>query len=289
MDLTEAIEEFMADLKLAGRALRTVEGHELELKRLQRWLEAEGLGWQELTRRQLQQYARLRADKGHSSRSNMFCSLRTFYRWAVEAGYVALSPAAGFKTPKKPKPLPRSLTLDQVRVLITYLREGQGRRARRDEAMLLTALYTGFRAKELAMLRWSMLDLRGGSINIPLSKMGKGRAIKLHPTLCGVLERWFQIQGLDRSAPIFSLDGKPIKPNRVGKVARRIARETGLPLTAHVLRHTFATWSYRRSRDIYAVSKALGHSELKQTEIYVESDPEDSGPAVDSLPDLESW
>lgn len=289
MQLDTAIGEFKADLMLMGRAARTIEGHELELLRLQRWCGAEGLEWSTLTRRQLQPYARLRAELGHSSRANMFCSLRTFYRWAVEAGYVALSPAAGFKTPTRPHPLPRALTLPQVRTLVGHLRAGAGRRARRDEALLLTALYAGLRACELGPLCWPGVDLADGVINIRISKMGKGRAVPIHPSLGQVLASWREVQQLDSNAPVFSLDGRPILPNRVGKIARGHARALGLPLTAHVLRHTFATWMLRRSGNLYAVSKSLGHAQLRQTEVYVSADVEDLRGPLESLPGVDGW
>ena len=289
MILETSIAEFTADLKLMGRAARTIEGHELELLRLQRWCVAEALDWSTLTRRQLQPYARLRAELGHSSRANMFCTLRTFYRWAVEAGYVAMSPAAGFKTPTRPHPLPRALTLVQVRQLVAHLRAGAGQRARRDEALLLTALYAGLRACELGPLCWPAVDIAGGVINIRLTKMGKGRGVPLHPVLVDLLPAWREIQQLDSSAPVFSLDGQAILPNRVGKVARRYARELNIPLTAHVLRHTFATWMLRKSGNLYAVSKSLGHSQVRQTEIYVSADVEDLRGPLGLLPGIEDW
>lgn len=289
MQLTEAIEEFIGDLKLAGRSERTIEGHELELRRLGRWLDNQVQEWETVTRRQLQQYARLRANLGFSSRSNMLCTLRTFYRWAVEMGYIALSPAAGFKTPNRPRPLPRSLTIIQVRRLLAHLRAGAGRRVRRDEVLVIVALYTGLRASELAALRWPAVDLDGLVINIRLAKMWKGRAVPLHPAVVPLLLCWRELQGLGEDAPVFSLDGEPIGPNRVGKIARRYARVLGLPLTAHVLRHTFATWALRGTRDLYGVSKALGHADVKQTEIYLSADVEDLRKLVDSLPGIEAW
>lgn len=289
MEFSTAIGEFLADLTFAGRSERTRHGHELELLRLSTWCAGAGLAWHDLDRRQLQRYTRLRADKGFSSRSNMLCSLRTFYRWAVEQGYVALSPAAGFKTPIRPEPLPRALTRDQIRRLLDHLAGGAGPRARRDEALILTGLYAGLRAGELAGLRWPAVDLAGGAVNIRLSKMGKGRSVKLHPDLATHLTIWRAIQAGGDGAPVFSLDGDPIVPNRVGKICARIRRATGLPLTAHALRHSFATWGLRECGDVYSVSKALGHSALKQTEYYLAGDLALSSRAIDALPGIGEW
>lgn len=283
------INEFVADLQVSGRAARTVEGHRLELQRFARWIAQEELDWQNLVRRDIQPYIRLRADKGHSSRSNMLCTLRTFFSWAVEQSYVALSPAAGLKTPRKPHPQPRALTREQVRKLITYLHEQEGRRAQRDEVLMLTALYCGLRAKELADLRWPAIDADAWIINIRISKMGHGRSVPVHPALRPVLLAWRTEQALRLDAPVFSLDGIPINSRRVGKIAGRVRCATGLPLTAHVLRHTFATWALRGSGELYAVSKALGHKQLQQTEIYVSVTTEDIRPAVEVLPDLAGW
>jgi site-specific recombinase XerD len=289
MELDTAIGEWLADLQLAGRQEGTRKKHREELTRLTRWCADQGYDWQQLTKKQLVGYTRLRADLSASTRSNMLCSLRTFFRWAVEQEYVAMSPAATFKTPTKPKPLPRALTLDQVRQLVAYLRSQEGRRARRDESLLLSALYAGLRAAELAGLRWPAVDLAGGVINIRLSKMNKGRAVKIHRELGEILTSWREVQALGEAAPVFALDSTPITPNRVGKIARRVARATGLPLTAHSLRHTFATHALRKSGNLYSVSKALGHAQVRQTEVYLAADESDTESAVDSLPSLDSW
>lgn len=286
------IAEFVADLKLMGRGPRTIEGHELELRRLGRWLEENGLAWDAVTRRQLQEYARLRADLGFSSRSNMFCSLRVFYKWAVEQGYVALSPAAGFKTPVKPKPVPRALNRPQVRTLVQYLDElgaAGGRRAVRDRALLLTALYAGLRAAELAALRWPAVDLAEGVITIRLSKMNHGRSVPIHPALAEVLTSWREVQGGAAGWPVFSLDGEGFNPNRVGKIARRVSEICGVKFTAHTLRHSFATWALRGSGNLYAVSKMLGHSQVAQTEIYLSAAVDDLRDALGRLPGIGGW
>lgn len=290
MQIDAALSEFVADLTLAGRARGTIRHHEAELRRLGAWCDESGLTWCELDRRQLQRYARTRsAHLGISGRANMICTLRTFYGWSVEQGYCALSPAAGMHGPTRPAPLPRALMLDQVRRLLAHLAEQTGRRARRDEALIMTGLYAGLRAGELAALRWSVVDLPGRVINIRISKHNKGRAVLIHPDLAAHLAAWRDVQALGPSAPVFSLDGAPINANRVGKIARRIREASGIPFTPHQLRHTFATWALRRSGNVHAVSKALGHAELRQTEIYLAADPDDGAPAVEALPARDRW
>lgn len=289
MLLDTAIIEFLADLELAGRAKLTRKRHRVELGLLGRWIEAERLQWQQLTRKELQRYLRLRAGLSASGRANMLCSFRVYFAWALDQEYIDRSPAVNFKTPQRPKPLPRALTLLQVRQLLDHLAAGAGRRARRDQALLLTALYAGLRGCELAPLHWPAVDLQAGVIAIRLSKMNKGRAVPIHPALLDVLEKWREIQQLDSSAPVFALQGNPISANRVVKIAQRARAGSGVQFTTHELRHTFATWTLRRSKNLYAVSKSLGHSQLRQTEIYVSAEVEDLRSAVDQLPGVDSW
>jgi len=289
MQLENAIGEFVTDLELAGRAVLTRKRHRVELGLLGRWIESEQLQWQELSRKQLQGYLRQRAGLSASARANMLCSFRVFFTWSLDQEYIDRSPAVNFKTPQRSKPLPRALTLLQVRQLLDHLAAGAGRRARRDEALLLTALYAGLRGCELATLHWSGVDINAGVIGIRISKMGKGRAVPIHPALLDVLISWRKLQGLDSSAPVFSLDSKPIAPGRVVKIAQKVRAGSGVQFTTHELRHTFATWTLRKSKNLYAVSKSLGHSQLRQTEIYVSAEVEDLRSAVDQLPAVDSW
>jgi site-specific recombinase XerD len=50
------------------------------------------------------------------------------------------------------------------------------------------------------------------------------------------------------------------------KIAEQV--EINKALSSHVARHTFATTALTRGVDIYAVSKILGHTSVKQTEVY---------------------
>lgn len=287
--LTE-IEEFMADQRLAGRAEKTVKEHRNELLRFKSWLDNEGLDWQTITYKQLKRYTRRKALMSFSSRSNMFCTLRVFYAWAVGDEYVASSPAAAFKTPSRPHPVPRSLKVLQIRRLIAWLKAQEGRTARRDEVLIMTGLYAGMRAAELADMRWSAIDMAESTITIRLSKMGRGRILPIHHSLLKLLKQWRELQGFSDDAAVFAVEKEqPVRANQIGRTARRIARQSGVAFSTHMLRHTFATFLLRRCKNLYTVSKALGHAQIAQTLIYLSTDIEELRDGLENLPEPEDW
>jgi integrase len=71
----------------------------------------------------------------------------------------------------------------------------------------------------------------------------------------------------------------------VNRNLKKLAELAGIPsdgLSTHVARHSFADYARTSDGDLYAISKALGHSDLKTTETYLKSFDQDS---VDDLSD----
>ncbi len=123
--------------------------------------------------------------------------------------------------------------------------------------------------------------------------MNHGRATALHPDLIAHLRGWQAIQN-PASRYVFAdvRQGLPITAERVGKIVRQIKVATGLShLHTHRLRHELCHLDTQESKDLYAVSKALGHAELAQTEVYIAAAPGVSqiAAAVGQLPGIEDW
>jgi len=283
--LARLIADFLADGRLAGKSARTLDDHQQQLDRFAAWLQESGRTWREATHADLTAYLRTRAHLGRSSRAHAVTSLRVFYAWLVSEGELTASPAERLKTPPKPKSVPKALSADQLGQLLAHLDTlAAGTPAnRRDRLLALTGLYAGLRAAELASLTWDQVDLSGQTITIPESKMARGRTVRLHPDLAAELAAWKAAQP-KAGAWVFSLTGDRIVANRVGKEVKALGLAAGVALTAHVLRHTFATWGYRRSGNLLSVSRALGHSMVQTTMVYVRADAKDGEAAVLSLP-----
>jgi site-specific recombinase XerD len=65
-----------------------------------------------------------------------------------------------------------------------------------------------------------------------------------------------------------------------------IAARAGLDdrVTAHVLRHSFATTLVRGGTDLVIAAELLGHARLETTRVYTRPSAEDRRKAVDLLP-----
>lgn len=66
----------------------------------------------------------------------------------------------------------------------------------------------------------------------------------------------------------------------------KVLKKVGLRGSLHTLRHTFASHLVQNGVDLYTVSKLLGHSSIKTTEIYSHLSPNTFQKAIVKLPNL---
>lgn len=143
--------------------------------------------------------------------------------------------------------------------------------------IISTALQTGMRKSEILTLRWSNVDLENGVITIDQTntKSKKTRRIPVSSSLKTlIIEQKLKSGG--NEFVFLSLAGVPYKNHESLKgVFERACEKAGITgFRFHDLRHTAATRMIERGASIVAVSKILGHSDLKMTMRY--SHPENS-------------
>ena len=217
---------------------------------------------------------------GEPSRSTLArrqAALRGFFEWMVRTGRMEASPAAGLRTPRRGRRLPRALDESAIARLLAAP-EPDGLPGLRDRAVLEVLYSAGLRVEECAGITLDDLDLEGGSVRVT----GKGRKQRL-----GLLGRpareavaaWlpererlllsFRRAG-GRALFVNARDGGPLTTRSIARLVKHYALAAGLPgdTSPHTLRHSFATHLLDRGADLRVVQELLGHESLSTTQVY---------------------
>lgn len=199
-------------------------------------------------------------------------ALRSFLKFRAQE-YELPDPSRSLALPRSPERLPKALTREQVLALL-QAPQGETPLGGRDRAILELLYSCGLRASELVGLEQRDLDFDAGFVRV----LGKGSKQRLVPfgrvaeqRLVDYLEgaRPQLVEGRRGERRVFvNRYGKPLSRVGLWKVVKRHAREVGLSMSPHTLRHSFATHLLEGGADIRFVQELLGHASPVTTEIY---------------------
>ena len=189
---------------------------------------------------------------------------------------------------RKGRKIPEVLTgSEQARVLGELGDSPTSPRHIRNLAMVRLLLDTGLRASEIINLRHRDLDLATGRLWVRQGKGKKDRGLWFNGSSRGVLLSWLDLKATLPCGANFIQAGyfftdlitgkKPICGRWMRKMVARLAEKVGLDKRGHphLFRHSFATDLLRDTKNLFLVSKALGHSDISTTQIYLHlADPE---------------
>lgn len=123
---------------------------------------------------------------------------------------------------------------------------------------------TGMRQTEAVSLEWSQVDLKHNEVTLTRTKTNRPRVVPLSEEAKAILSR--QPRHITRHS-VFHHDGYPFK-NFASRFAG-YAKRAKVEFRCHDLRHKYAIDTLRETGDIYKLSRHLGHSSVKTTEIYL--------------------
>lgn len=141
-------------------------------------------------------------------------------------------------------------------------------------AMALTTAYgAGLRNSEVCRLRPEDIDSRRGVIHVRLGKGGKDRYVMLSPRLLAALRAyWAKVRPSGGWLFPGRSKGHHLSAAAVNKALKAAVRATKLKkrITAHSLRHAFATHLLETGNDIRLIQVLLGHSSIRTTARYAQ-------------------
>ncbi len=275
--MSHYLQQFLDSLWLeAGLSMNTLQAYRQDLEGFAKWLAQFDIDLAAATRADILKYQGVRLTQGRKVRSEarLLSSLRRFYRYLCREEIRETDPTTQIESPRLGKPLPSSLTEQEVEDLLAQpnIHEALGLR---DRTMLEVLYATGLRVSELVTLRLEQVNMRQGLVRC----VGKGNKERLVP-LGEIALDWLQ-QYLLEARPIL-LEGhvsEDLFPTRRGKamsrqafwyIIKRYSKKADIdkPLSPHTLRHAFATHLLNHGADLRVVQLLLGHSDLSTTQIY---------------------
>ena len=207
-------------------------------------------------------------------------SIRSFLRFLVRLGVIADNAADGVLTPKQERLIPEYLSVDSVFRFLDFINP-ETVLDLRNRALFETLYSSGIRVSELAGINIFDVDFQAGLIRV----LGKGSKERLVPVgnkalaaIKAYRERLRKEAGSnlhtlapDKNGPLFlNYNFGRLTTRSIARILDRIAKACGLPIpvSPHVLRHSFATHMLDSGADLKVVQEILGHKSLSTTQKY---------------------
>jgi site-specific recombinase XerD len=171
--------------------------------------------------------------------------------------------------PKVPRKLPVVLSPDEVTRMIAAAPTLLHR------TILIVLYATGIRRMEASLLKVADIDSERMVIHIRQGKGSRDRDVPMTPKLLGILREYFRWKR--PKVYLFpSTEGQrgaasPMSDNAIWHTCRQAARRAGIKkaVGAHTMRHSYATALLETGTDLRTIQLLLGHTEIKDTAIYL--------------------
>lgn len=224
---------------------------------------------------------------------------RGLFQWLVEESVIDTNPAEDIHTPKKDKPLPKALAVDDAVRLVSadsgreHVSEAGKISALCDHAMFELLYSSGLRVSELTGLdihsvrqsgytSTGWIDLNEKEVTVT-GKGSKTRIVPVGDAAVAAIEKWLAVRDRftrpdtnqnDTYALFLNSRGHRMSVRLVQLRIKDHARRLGLPVNVHphILRHSFASHILQSSGDLRAVQEMLGHASIASTQVYTALD-----------------
>ena len=257
-----------------GISDNTLAAYRSDLLKFAEWLAEKGINLLHAHDADLRLYLAGMDNRSMRTLSRRLSSLRQFFGYLAREGRIQHDPSVRIESPRLGRPLPKSLTEEEVEALLQAPDAGTPL-GLRDRCMLEVLYATGLRVSELVGLMLTQINQRQGVVRVT----GKGNKERLVPLGAEALD-WLQ-KYLQEARPVLVKDlaidalfstwrGAKMTRQAFWHLIKRYARLAGVtkPMSPHVLRHAFATHLLNHGADLRVVQMLLGHSDISTTQIY---------------------
>ena len=282
------IEAFLEMLSAErGAAINTIEAYRRDLRDFSACITKHGQSVADVMPEDIRQYLGGLVDQGlaASTTARKLSAVRQLFKFLYAEGVRSDNPATVIDRPRLARPLPKSLSVDDVEQLLEQSRmqiekAAPGRKLKplRLNCLIEITYATGLRVSELVGLpvtaatsddRFLFVRGKGGRERlVPLSEPARQAMVSyLHE-----LDIWLAGRAEDQPwlFPSRGASGH-LTRQRFGQELKNLASRAGIDprrLSPHVMRHAFASHLVANGADLRSVQQMLGHADISTTQIY---------------------
>jgi integrase/recombinase XerD len=261
-----------------GRSRATIDAYRRDLAVLFTWMSEHSKDVVSITEADLELFSNelLQQSRSANSVARSIASLRGWFRFLVEEGYLKSDPSARLKGGRRGRTLPKPLAEHDIVHLIDSVGAATPIDLR-DRALLELLYDTGARVSEVVGISLSDLDFDEELILLT-GKGSKQRLVPMGSMLVTALRAYLDVGGRSslligkKSLGLFlNSRGGTLSRQGIDLVIDKRALAAGLDrsrISAHVFRHSCATHMLSHGADIRVVQELLGHASISTTQIY---------------------
>lgn len=278
---SEQIEAYLKQLKLhTSGSIHTQAAYHRDLEHFRSYLEQVKIeDWNDVDQLLVSDYLNA---LNHSAQKPLqaatinrkLSSIRSFYTWMGENGFVRHNPLSGYKSIKNSHHLPDFLMFDELMRLLDCfnLEDPEDYRNR----VLFELMYAcGLRVSEAKNLTLDDIDLGGRTLRF-IGKGDKERMVPFYEDIRDLLQTYLStirpalLKGKKHRFVFVSRSGSQMSARTIQFLLDQAAKKAGINRTLHphMLRHSFATHLLDNGADLRIVQELLGHENLSTTQIY---------------------
>lgn len=285
MLFTDAIERFRNYQISIDRSPKTIDAYNLGLNLLNRYLQQKfnaPIYVEDIKKENVEEYLLYLKKEKHykaSSRKQMLGCYRSFFKYAYHSEWCDKNITETLEPISVRQKERQFLSEKEVQQFIKAIDH------KLIQLVAHTLYYTGMRISECLNLKVEDVNMEAGLIHVKKGKGNKDRTIPMNPKLKELFVDYIDNWRVHSDSFFATKISGALSLTNVAKVFRETSKALGLRknVTAHILRHSFATNMVHNGVNIVNIQKLLGHSSLKTTSIYVHSNMNDLSKAINTL------
>lgn len=279
MKIKDGIKDWLVECEIRKYTPKTIRGYKTNLNIFLRYCEEEEelIEVDEINLAVIKRFTQTMIRKGKKGTyiNGLLKVIKSFLQYMYdEYGEGFNTKIKGFRWVKEEKPIIKAFKPKDVKKILDNCR-GADYLAIRDTAIITTLIETGVRCYELCCIQPK--DVFEDHIVIQ-GKNHKRRVVPITPHLKKALmrydrvrENYFAYKNIDEYYFLSNTGRQLTNSGMEHMIKRRGKGVEGYRLSPHTFRHTFAQLSLKQGRDLYSLSRQLGHENLQITSIYLRS------------------